>query len=86
MDRFIHVRDKYEEFIQENILFQENDNALYIYQQTKNGHKFSGIIAGASIDDYESGKIKKHEATLTSREAMFVNYLEIVGYNAEPVL
>jgi uncharacterized protein (DUF1015 family) len=85
-DRFIHVRDKYEEFIQENILFQENDNALYIYQQTKNGHKFLGIIAGASIDDYENGKIKKHEATLTSREAMFVNYLEIVGYNAEPVL
>jgi uncharacterized protein (DUF1015 family) len=85
-ERFVHVRDKYAEFIQENILFQENENALYIYQQTKNGHKFSGIIAGASIDDYENGKIKKHEATLTSREAMFVNYLDIVGYNAEPVL
>ena len=52
-ERFVHVRDKYAEFIQENILFQENENALYIYQQTKNGHKFSGIIAGASIDDYE---------------------------------
>jgi uncharacterized protein (DUF1015 family) len=86
VERFVHVRDKYVEFIEENILFQENENALYIYQQTKNGHKFSGIIGGASIDDYEHGKIKKHEATLTSREAMFVNYLDIVGYNAEPVL
>lgn len=85
-ERFVHVRDKYSEFIEENILFQENEIALYVYQQTKNGHKFSGIIAGASIDDYENGKIKKHEATLTSREAMFVNYLDVVGYNAEPVL
>jgi uncharacterized protein (DUF1015 family) len=85
-ERFVHVRDKYSEFIDENILFQETENALYIYQQTKNGHKFSGIIAGASIDDYENGKIKKHEATLTSRETMFINYLDVVGYNAEPVL
>jgi uncharacterized protein (DUF1015 family) len=86
LERFAHVRDKYVEFIKEGILIKENQAALYIYQQTKNGHKFSGVIAGASIDDYENGKIKKHEATLTSREAMFVNYLEIVGYNAEPVL
>jgi uncharacterized protein (DUF1015 family) len=85
-ERFVHVRDKYAEFIEENILFQENENAFYIYQQSKNGHKFSGIIAGASIDDYENGKIKKHEATLTSRESMFVNYLDVVGFNAEPVL
>ncbi len=85
-ERFLHVQDKYIEFINQGVLFQEKNEAIYIYQQTKNGHKFTGIIAGASIDDYELGKIKKHEATLTSREAMFVDYLDIVGYNAEPVL
>jgi uncharacterized protein (DUF1015 family) len=85
-ERFVHVRDKYSEFIHSGILIQDSKPALYIYQQTKNGHQFTGVIAGASIQDYKDGKIKKHEATLTSREAMFVNYLDIVGYNAEPVL
>lgn len=85
-ERFLHVQDKYIEFINQGVLFQEENEAIYIYQQTKNGHQFTGVIAGASIDDYELGKIKKHEATLTSREAMFVDYLDIVGYNAEPVL
>lgn len=86
IERFVHVRDKYADFLEKNILIHDNQPSLYLYQQTKNGHKFTGIIAGASIDDYETGKIKKHEATLTSREEMFVNYLNIVGYNAEPVL
>lgn len=86
IERFVHVRDKYADFLEKNILIRDNQPSLYLYQQTKNGHKFTGIIAGASIDDYETGKIKKHEATLTSREEMFVNYLNIVGYNAEPVL
>ena len=85
-ERFVHVRDKYAEFLEKGILVTENQASLYIYQQTKNGHKFTGVIAGASVDDYQNGLIKKHEATLTSREAMFVNYLDIVGYNAEPVL
>jgi uncharacterized protein (DUF1015 family) len=85
-ERFVHVQDKYLEFIHSGILIQDSSPALYIYQQTKNGHKFTGVIAGASVQDYKDGKIKKHEATLTSREAMFVNYLDIVGYNAEPVL
>jgi len=85
-ERFLHVQDKYVEFLNQGVLFQEEKEAIYIYQQTKNGHQFTGVIAGASIDDYELGKIKKHEATLTSREEMFVDYLNIVGFNAEPVL
>jgi uncharacterized protein (DUF1015 family) len=85
-ERFALVRDKYVEFIQEGILFQDDKSHLYIYRQTKNGHAFTGVVAGASVEEYESDLIKKHEATLTSREAMFTNYLDIVGYNAEPVL
>lgn len=85
-ERFALVRDKYAEFINEGILFQDEMPHLYIYRQTNNGHAFTGVIAGASVDEYEADRIKKHEATLTSREAMFTNYLDIVGYNAEPVL
>lgn len=85
-ERFDLVSEKYQEFIDEGILIKDREQHIYIYRQTKDGHEFTGIVAGASIEEYEEDLIKKHEATLTSREAMFTNYLDIVGYNAEPVL
>jgi len=86
VERFNLVSEKYAEFIEEGILIKDQEAHLYVYRQTKDGHEFTGIVAGASVQEYEDDLIKKHEATLTSREAMFTNYLDIVGYNAEPVL
>lgn len=85
-ERFMAVRKRFDEFAKEGVIFQDKVPAIYIYRQTKDGHEFTGVIAGASIAEYEADLIKKHEATLTSREAMFTRYLEIVGFNAEPVL
>ena len=85
-ERFELVKEKYAEFISEGILIKDNDPHLYIYRQTKEGHSFTGVVGGASVSEYDEDRIKKHEATLTSREAMFTDYLDIVGYNAEPVL
>lgn len=86
LERFEKVRSKYDEFVERGIFIQDSEESIYIYQQTKNEHHYLGVIAGASILEYNQDVIKKHEATLTSREEMFTNYLEIVGFNAEPVL
>lgn len=85
-ERFEKVRLKFEEFVDTGIFVQEKEDTLYVYKQTKGEHEYLGVIAGASIGEYNANKIKKHEATLTSREEMFTNYLDIVGFNAEPVL
>jgi uncharacterized protein (DUF1015 family) len=86
MERFNLISKQYKAFIDEGILFKEKEETIYIYRQTKYGHAYTGIVAGANIQEYKEDLIKKHEATLTSREAMFTSYLDIVGYNAEPVL
>lgn len=85
-ERFELVRSKYHEFMDEGIVFQDVTPHLYLYKQSTPTHEFLGIIGGASVEEYQQDRIKKHEATLTSREAMFTDYLDIVGYNAEPVL
>jgi uncharacterized protein (DUF1015 family) len=86
-ERFQAVKKRFHEFEADGVIFQDEQPALYVYRQTKHdGHEFTGVIGGASIAEYEDDSIKKHEATLTSRETMFTNYLEIVGFNAEPVL
>ncbi|MFT7344694.1 MAG: hypothetical protein ACI9XP_001281 [Lentimonas sp.] len=80
------VSIKYKEFIDKQVLIVDEVESLYLYRQTINNHSFIGIIGGASVEEYQKGKIKKHEATITSREEMFTEYLDVVGYNAEPVL
>lgn len=84
--RFNLIKDTYEDFIRKGTLIQEDESKIYLYRQTKDGHEYTGIIAGASISEYLDNKIKVHEATITNREEMFTNYLNTVGYNAEPVL
>lgn len=86
VERFNLVREKFHSFCEQQILIKDQEESLYLYQQSHDGHVFRGIIGGASVAEYAAGKIKKHEATLTSREEMFSKYLEVVGFNAEPVL
>ena len=85
-ERFQHVLNKYADFRKKNILTKDDHEHVYIYSQTKNGQSCFGVIAGASIEEYLNGQIKIHESTLSAREVIFTRYLEVVGFNAEPVL
>jgi len=85
-ERFALVREGYKQFIEKGILIQDETAHLYIYRQTTTERSYTGIIAGADAEEYLSDHIKKHEATITDREAVFTRYLDIVGLNAEPVL
>lgn len=85
-ERFLQIREKYGTFLEQGYLIRDPEEHLYVYRQTKGDHAYLGVIGGASVREYNEDKIRKHEATLTSREAVFVNYLDVVGYNAEPVL
>ena len=84
--RFFQVKQKFEQFKAAGILITDEHAHLYIYRQSKDGFVVSGFFAGVSVDDYLTGKIKKHEQTLTAREDVFTSYLDVVGFNAEPVL
>ncbi|MFK8037907.1 MAG: DUF1015 domain-containing protein [Crocinitomicaceae bacterium] len=86
ISRFMKVREKFNEFFSKGIFIQEENDALYVYRQTTETHEYVGFIGGADLDEYESGKIKKHEDTLTNREKTFSKYLDTVKFNAEPVL
>ena len=85
-ERYQKVRKKFDEFMEEGILSRDAKPSLYIYRQIKKGHAFTGLIAAVSVDDYLTGKVKKHEQTLSKRQERFTTYLEHTRINAEPVL
>jgi uncharacterized protein (DUF1015 family) len=84
--RYQLVRDKFQEFCSNDVFRREDQASFYIYRQTFHGLTFTGIVGGASVEDYKNGRIKRHESTLLKREKMFRDYLDVCGFNAEPVL
>ncbi len=80
------VHSQYEKFIEDGVLIRDEEPTMYVYRQSKNDWAYTGVIASTSVQNYNEGRIKKHEATLTQRQELFTKYLDIVGYNAEPVL
>jgi len=85
-ERFVKVHEKFNEFLDLDYLVEESSAHLYVYRQTVENKSYTGLICGADVREYDADCIKKHESTLTSREEVFVKYLEITGFNAEPVL
>ena len=86
-DRYQLVKNRFRDLINKKVLIKDSLPAFYIYETRQaNNHLFCGIIAGASVEDYNNNTIKKHEATIKKRENTFKNYLKAVRFNAAPVL
>ena len=85
-ERFQLVKNRYLEFLEDGVLIKDEEPSLYLYEITKDNFYCCGFFCATSIDEYNSGSIKKHENTIERREKLFANYLDVVGYEAEPVL
>lgn len=85
-ERFKMVYNRFCEFKENDIFTIDSKPIFYLHQKTHNNNSFWGIVALSSISDCENNVIKKHENTLKDREELFGNYLNITGFNAEPVL
>jgi len=85
-ERFKMVRNRYLEFLEDNIFQKDTKDSIYIYQIEKNNLKCCGIFCATSVKDYRNDIIKKHEDTLKRREQLFAKYLKTVAFDAEPVL
>ena len=85
--RYNLVKNRYLEFKEDGIFIQDQSPCYYIYKIVdRDNQEFNGIVAAASVEDYNNNIIKKHEDTIASREVVFKDYLKTVGFNAEPVL
>ena len=83
---FEEVRKNYEKFLSEEIFSLEGKASFFIYRQETPEYSFQGLLGAVSVEDYEQGKIKIHEHTISQREGRFTDYLDTTGINAEPVL
>ena len=66
-------------------LLEDKKPMYYLYAQTMNGRTQHGIVLGASVNDYLSGAIKKHELTRQDKEEDRMKHVRVTDANIEPV-
>lgn len=66
-------------------LVQDSKEMYYIYAQTMDGRTQYGLVAAANVEDYMTGKIKKHELTRKDKEEDRMIHVRIQNANIEPV-
>ena len=75
----------FEKFQANGWLKQDSKPCYYIYAQTMDGRTQYGFVVAASVDDYMSGVIKKHELTRRDKEEDRMKHVRINKANIEPV-
>ncbi|MBN2494460.1 MAG: DUF1015 domain-containing protein [Deltaproteobacteria bacterium] len=78
--------ENYRKLIKDGLLVQDAEPAFYVYELRMGEHVQRGLVVGASVDEYESGRIKKHEFTRRDKEDDRARHVEILRANAGPVL
>ena len=72
--------------IKNGILFQEQQPLLGVYRQKWGEHSQTGLVALASVEEYDRGIIKKHELTRPVKESDRVRIIEAHESQSGPVL
>ncbi|MDH5611046.1 MAG: DUF1015 family protein [Gammaproteobacteria bacterium] len=70
----------------EGILIRDNKDCYYAYRLIMNGHSQIGLVAAASVADYDTNRIRKHEYTRPAKEDDRVRQIEALNAQTGPVL
>ena len=71
--------------IKDEIFITDTDKAYYIYALTMDGRTQTGIVACASIDDYQNNVIKKHENTRADKEIDRITHVDTCSAQTGPI-
>lgn len=77
--------DNFRMFQEQRWLLKDSKEMYYIYAQTMHGRTQYGIVVAASVADYVSGAIKKHELTRTDKEEDRMKHIRNLNAHVEPV-
>ncbi|MBQ9936109.1 MAG: DUF1015 domain-containing protein [Lachnospiraceae bacterium] len=64
---------------------KEQQDVYYIYELIMDGRHQTGIVACASIDDYQNGIIKKHENTRADKEIDRITHVDVCNAQTGPI-
>lgn len=82
---YVKAKETLESMIQDKIFVKDDAECYYIYELTMNDRAQTGIVACASIDDYQNNVIKKHEKTRADKEVDRIKHVDICNAQTGPI-
>ncbi|SFR69329.1 DUF1015 domain-containing protein [Anaeromicropila populeti] len=79
------ARELFQNWLEKKIFIKDTEPAYYIYELIMQGRSQTGIVACASIDDYESKVIKKHENTRADKEVDRITHVDTLSAQTGPI-
>ena len=67
------------------VMLRDQRPCFYLYQQRMGDHVQVGVVAGASLEEYQRDLIKKHEHTRPDKEEERTRHVDHLGANTGPV-
>ncbi|WP_455217281.1 DUF1015 domain-containing protein [Kaarinaea lacus] len=72
--------------VEQGVLIRDPAPRYYVYQLIMGDHVQTGLVAAASVKDYDSNRIRKHEFTRPAKEDDRVRQIEALNAQTGPVL
>ncbi len=83
---YAKAAENLKKLVDEGVLRREEKPVYYVYRLTMGDHVQTGLVAAASVADYDSNRIRKHEFTRPAKEDDRVRQIEALNAQTGPVL
>jgi uncharacterized protein (DUF1015 family) len=83
---YAKARENLDRMVAEGVLARDEAPRYYVYRLTWNEHRQTGLVAVASVADYDTNRIRKHEFTRPEKEDDRVRQIEALNAQTGPVL
>jgi uncharacterized protein (DUF1015 family) len=78
-------KENFERMLHEGVLVQDPESCYYVYRLIMGQHTQTGLVLVASVADYDSNRIRKHEFTRPDKEDDRVRQIEALNAQTGPV-
>ncbi len=78
-------KENFRKMISEGMLRRDPESYYYVYRLVMGTHRQTGIVAAASVSDYDTNRIRKHEFTRPDKEDDRVHQIDALNAQTGPV-
>lgn len=58
---------------------------MFVYRLSVHQHTQTGLVCEVSVDEYQQGRLRKHEDTRSDKEDLLTMYQQVVGVSSSPI-
>ncbi len=78
-------KENFDHMLKEGVLVQDEQPSYYLYRLIMGSHQQIGLVAAASVPDYDTNRIRKHEFTRPDKEDDRVRQVDTLNCQTGPV-